>query len=341
MNSRRTARSFDLALVLSLAALPACNPYQNFSGEYWAGPIDATAFPGPYHGELPGPADQGGGTITPAMAFVGGTQIFYYMFPFTADQEGQVDPLALDTSVLSLPKAYVFDADPASGNPFPKSKCKGPENYVFDQRTEAWHADEQGVVFSAIPATGYIPVVTEVPETASGRTCQDIKSKQTLLSQMKDPGGDGKFLAFAEIDPTADVQPNGANGLGPVHTGWYNHFTVTFLEGGYIPTESVQGMTGMDPYTRMVPQTLLAPTAIPGMDDAMNIVAVAGGPGTGWDILDAARGETGYSPVCHVITYTPDDPLNPKTSMADLSPTELASAASATADQGFFFCFQP
>jgi len=340
MNSRRTARNW--ALALSLAALPACNPYQNFSGEYYAGPIDATAFLAPYHGELPGPADQGGGTIAGAMAFAKGQQVVYYMFPFSGAQNSQVDPLALDTTVLSLPKAYVFDADPVMGKPFPAAKCKGPENYTFDQRSEAWRADEQGVIFSTTPTSpDYVPVVQEAPETAAGRTCQDIKSKQTLLSVMKDPGADNNFLAFAIIDPTADVTPHTAFGLGPVREGWYNHFLVTFLDGGYIPTESVPGMMGSDPYTRMTPQTLYAPTAIPGMDANMNPVPVAGGPGMGWDILDAARGQSGYSPVCHVLTYVPDDPLNPKTSTADLSAAELASAGSATADQGFFFCLQP
>jgi hypothetical protein len=336
MNSRRTAVLFSLALI------PACNPYQNFSGEYYAGPIDATAFPAQYHGDLPGPADQGGGTITASNGYTKGSPILYFMFPFSAVQEGQDDPLALDTTMLSLPKAYVFDPDAANGNPFPKAKCTGPANYIFDQRTEAWRADEQGVVFSTTPTDPtYIPVVSEVAVSASGRTCQDIKSKQTLLGAMKDPGVDNHFLAFAIIDPSADVKPNGPNGLGPIKEGWYNHYLITYLEGGYIPTESVQGMGGMDPYTRMVPQTLLTPTVIPGVDDSGNMVAKAGGVGSGWDLLDAARGETGYSPVCHALTYVPDDPLNPKTSIKDLSPTEMASAASATADQGYFFCLQP
>jgi hypothetical protein len=340
MKSRRTARNW--ALALSLAALPACNPYQNFSGEYYAGPIDGTAFPAAYQGELPGPADQGGGTIAASMAFSKGSQIFYFMFPFSDDQLGQVDPLALDSTVLSLPKAYLFDADPTAGNPFPKAKCTGPQNYIFDQRAEAFRADEQGVVFSTTPnSAGYIPVVAEVPETAMGRSCQDIKSKQTLLNVMKDPGTDANFLAFAIIDPTSDVTPHTALGLGPIREGWYNHYLITYLEGGYIPTESVPGMMGGDPYTRMTPQTLYSPTAIPGMDDNMVAVPVAGGPGTGWDILDAARGEAGYSPVCHVLSYVPDDALHPKKSVADLSATELASAGSATADLGFFFCLQP
>ena len=49
----------------------------------------------------------------------------------------------------------------------------------------------------------------------------------------------------------------------------------------------------------------------------------------------------GYTPVCHVVSYVPDDPIHPKKSVADLSDTELASAGSATADQGFVFCLQP
>src|SRR5678815_1400667 len=127
MNSRRTARNW--ALALSVAALPACNPYQNFSGEYYGGPIDGPAFPAQYQGELPGPADQGGGVIAGSLAFSKGNQIVYYKFDFSDDQNSQDDPLALDNTVLSLPKAYVFDADPSLGNPFPKAKCKGPENY--------------------------------------------------------------------------------------------------------------------------------------------------------------------------------------------------------------------
>src|SRR5579859_290832 len=123
MNSRRTARNW--ALALSLAALPACNPYLNFSGEYYAGPVDGTTFPAAYQGKLPGPADQGGGTIAGAAAWVKGQPIVYYMFPFTADQNGQNDPLALDSTVLTLQKGYVFDADPATMNAFPKAKCTG------------------------------------------------------------------------------------------------------------------------------------------------------------------------------------------------------------------------
>jgi hypothetical protein len=327
-------------LALSLAALPACNPYQNFSGEYYAGPVDGTSFPAAYQGALPGPADQGGGTIAGAMAWSKNSQIVYYNFPFTDDQNGQADPLALDSTVLTIQKAYVFDAD-APTNAFPAAKCTGPKNYLFDQRTEAWRADEQGVVFSAVPSAGYIPVVAEDPETMAGRACQSIKSKQTLLADMKDPGPDANFLAFAIIDPTADVTPHTNLGLGPIHEGWYNHYLVVFLDGGYIPVNMVTPAMGGDPYPQMQAQTLYTPTQIPGMDASGTAVPVAGMLGAGFDLLDAARGTTGYSPVCDVKTFVPDDPLNPKHSIADLSAAELASTNSADADQGFIFCFQP
>src|SRR5438105_13560753 len=100
MNSRRTARNW--ALALSLAALPACNPYQNFSGEYYAGPIDGTTFPKAYQGALPGPADQGGGVITPFSASVADMPVNYYSFPLGAGQGadptgmGNDNPLNLD-----------------------------------------------------------------------------------------------------------------------------------------------------------------------------------------------------------------------------------------------------
>lgn len=343
MASRRTGRTLEMALALSLAALPACNPYQNFDGEYFAGAIDATTFAAPYLGELSGPPDQSGGVIAASTGWVGGSEVLFYVFPFNDAQNGQSDPLAL--AEVPTPKAFVFD--PAQGDPFGTPKCVAPKNYVHDQRTEAWRLDEQGVVFESTPSDpDYIPVVAQVPVASNGIKCQDTKSKKNLYERKdvtfdKESDGDGKFAAFAMVDPGADVQPNLANGLGPIHIGWYNHYLVTFLDGGYIPTEDVPGTDMTDPYTKMVAQTIYTPTAIPGMDDDMNVVPVPGSLGSGYDLLDAARGEAGYSPVCHVLAYTPDDPLTPKTSVGELSQTELASAASADADLGYVFCLQP
>src|SRR5258706_11180153 len=99
----------------SLALLPACNPYQNFSGEYYAGAVDGTTFPKAYQGALPGPADQGGGVLSPIDAAVNNNPIFYYTFPLGAGQGadptgmGNDNPLNID--FLTVPSAYVFDPE--------------------------------------------------------------------------------------------------------------------------------------------------------------------------------------------------------------------------------------
>jgi hypothetical protein len=72
------------------------------------------------------------------------------------------------------------------------------------------------------------------------------------------------------------------------------------------------------------------------MNMMMMPAVVAGTFPTGFDIMEAARGDAGYSPVCHVSLYTPDDGMNPKTDIAQLSTAEQASAM----DGGFTYCFQ-
>ncbi len=354
MTSRRTGHfnvstlekvTGAFALALSVAALPACNPYQNFSGEYYAGPIDPTDFAPAYVGVLPGSADQSGGTIAASYGSSSGKTLYYYLFPFSADESSQSDPLSINTGAAPAPKGFVFD--PTMTSPFADpNKCVAPKGYMYDQRTDAYHKDEQGVIFGSIPSDpDYAPVIQETVVTSNGEACQYIKSKKTLISGRKDvmvsDTADGKYLAFAEIDPAANVTPNQADGLGPIHLGWYNQFMIAFIDGGYIPTEDVAPAGTVNAYTRMKAQTLYAPTAIPGLDGSMNPVGVAGGVGTGYDILEAKRGDANYSPVCHVISYQPDDPLHPKTDAADLSDAELQSTGLADSDQGYIFCLQP
>jgi len=331
--------------------LPACNPYQNFdkNSEFYAGPIDATTFPKAYQGALPGPADQGGGTISPNTAFVNGADTFYYLFPLGAgqgaDPDGVLDDAPLTIERLSIPDAYVFDpvAQPANALPSP-GKCAFSKDYRFDQRTEDYRHDEQGVIFTALPTAAYFPIVAEVPVTSNGEACQSILSKAAVKSQRTDitvGKEDGKYLAFAEIDPTADVQPNGANGLGPIHEGFYNKYLVTFIDGGYIPTVDVPAMGMDDAHTDFVTQRVFFPSSVAGVDDMMMPAAVANDIGGGFDILEAARGDAAYSPICEVWTYDPDldaDMLPiARTSVGDLSATEMASAA-ATGD--LVFCLQ-
>jgi hypothetical protein len=329
-----------------LLGMAGCNPYAHFDGEFYAGPIDPTEFQAPYVGDLPGTADQSGGTIHHHEAFVDGKKVVYYLFPFSDGQNSQFDPLAIGTDSAPAPKGFVFD--PMMDSPFADpAMCKAPSNYHFDQRKEAYRKDEQGAIFYILPSNPlYVPVVQENPVHSKGEACQEIKSKQKLLNSgdvTVDPNGDGKYLAFAIIDPGADVTPFGPNGVGPVHFGWYGQFLLAFLDGGYIPTEDIPpAPPDVAPYTRMKAQTLLAPTQIPVLDPGtQTMVPGRGGVGTNWDIVEAGRAGKGYTPVCHVITYTPDDPLHPKKAVADLSATELASAGSAAADQGYVFCFQP
>jgi hypothetical protein len=344
MASRRIR---PLAMALSLAALPACNPYQNFEGEYYAGPIDPTNFAAPYVGTLPGTADQSGGEIDPSTATVKGAPVSYYMFPF-GSAEGTTDSMdPLDVAVAA--DAYVFDPTQSSAFPSP-SKCKAPDHYVFDQRTESYRHDEQGVIFTSLPSSdGYVPVVNEVPVASNGEACQSVLSKSGVTSKRSDitvpSAADGKLLALAVIDPGVNIVGPDLDmpGLGPMRIGFYNHYLVGYVEGGYIPTVDVpEDTANMIPaHTDYKTQELFAPDTIPvTMTDPMTMMDVTmpgmGGLGTGYDILQAARGDADYSPVCHVNIYTPDDPLHPPASIDDLSPAELASAM----DGGFVYCFQ-
>jgi hypothetical protein len=342
--------AFMAAALGSLILLPACNPYQNFSGEYYAGPIDATTFPKAYQGTLPGPADQGGGTIAAIAASVNGNPVLYYQFPLGAgqgaDPAGVLPDNPLNLDFLSIPSAYVFDPQATNALPSP-GKCSFPKDYVFDQRTEAFRHDEQGVIFTSLPTAAYFPIVKEVPVTSNGEGCQTIFSKGAVTSTRTDISlgkADGKLLAFALVDPSADVQPNGPNGLGPIHEGFYNHFLTIFIDGGYVPTVDVpEDTTNMIPaHTELKTQKVYFPSAVAGLDDKMMPAAVPNALGGGFDILEAARGDSAYSPVCEVWTYTPDLDANglpiARTAISDLSQAESASAM-ATGD--LVYCFQP
>jgi hypothetical protein len=329
-----------------LASVPACNPYQNFSGEYFAGAVDATAFAAQYLGELPGPPEQGGGTIAPRDATVNGAPTFYYFFPLAAAQADS--PLTIED--LPIAKAYVFD--PTATSPFPDtSRCKGPENYVYDQQKDNYRKNEQNPIFELLPSSGsYIPIVQQVPVSSNGVTCQDPKSKAAVTSMRTDltvGAPSGKYLAWALIDPGADVQPNLANGLGPIHLGWFNHYLTVFLDGGYIPTVDVPEMGDVPAHTDFRTQQLVFPTTITAIEvDEMTmmetVVPAPGELGAGFDILEAARGDAAYSPICEVFSYDPDVdadglPVELKSSIADLTQTELATLA-PTGD--LVYCFQ-
>ncbi len=243
-------------------------------------------------------------------------------------------------------------------------KCTPPANYVYDERTDAFRLDEQGSVFTALPDnTGmdpgligegliYSPIISEVIVQSNGEPCQDIKSSDQVVARndVTLPGGlnppspgtdnppsgkpDGNFISWAIIDPSADVllpsalfggnQHNPNTGLGPQKWGWFDHYLLAYIDGGYVPTVTmpVMDMKGNPVQTtQLVAQTLLVPTAIPdGMGGSMPNMA----PGSGFDIMQFARGvDAGYSPICHILFFTPADPTNPPTSFQDVTAAML------------------
>ena len=81
------------------------------------------------------------------------------------------------------------------------------------------------------------------------------------------------------------------------------------------------------------------------MTDPMTMMDVTtdepGAQGTGMDILEAARGDAMYSPICEVFTYDPDVDVDghpiAKFSVGDLSAAEMASA---TPTGDLIYCLQ-
>jgi hypothetical protein len=335
-------------VVWGVLLLSGCNPYERRSGEYSAGPVDVSQFPAAYLG-AGGDAKLGGGVFKAADAFVDGNKVGYYAFPFSQAQLAADDPLAIGDA-FATPPAYAFD--PGASDPFPsKPRCTPPASYVYDGQRDGIHYDDQGNVFTALPTdASYVPLVAEVPVQSNGEPCQSIKSSDTLVQSplvvaplQAPPKGsaadalpsgvpDGKLIAWALVDPSAQVLfPDGSvdptTFLGPQKFGWYNHYLTQYLDGGYAPTMG----------TELVAQTLYVPTLVPGtdMNGAPAPVPTMGEPGQGYDLLDAARGSAGYSPICSVMTFVPADPMNPPTSVATIDMTTLMPAPTP-----FIYCLQ-
>jgi hypothetical protein len=336
------------ALLLALSALtPACNPYDR-SGDYYAGPVDPKNFPDPYKGT--GFEESGtNGTIIALTATANDEPVEYFVFPAAASH------LRLKTEVPARdrPNAYVFD--PAGDNPLPAPKCVPPKGYVYDQRRDFVRFDEQGSIFTALPSATYTGIVAEVPVVTNGLPCQAPKSHEDLVDRTdvtfpfglrKPPVGtpppakmignaSGKYLAWVIVDPAADVQlaagPDINTGLGPQRFGWFDHYLLAYIDGGYVPTEQVlvPGMMGNPEQmvTFAKTQILYAPNTIIDEDGMMQMLDPSDPDetfyGHGFDVLEHKRGEPGYSPLCKVLTFTPADPLTPETNAAQIAPTQL------------------
>ena len=269
--------------------------------------------------------------------------------------EGAIDPLRVAgpgtdfrTSLnnpVPVPSVYVFDP-PGNDSPFPAAPlCKAPANYQMDLFRDAYPLNDQWNIFTfppdrfttfpigGLPTWTYRPVVAEVPVQSVSEDCQAIKSERTLLKNT--PGSvnvplgepepdkkvgrlgkpDGKFLAWAMIDPGSgvyrvntknDIFSGGTiNGTSVQKYGWYGQFIVAYIDGGYIPTEDGPVVAGAKT-TRMRTQRLYYPRSPVYKDGADPATAAGGTFGAGYDVLQGNRfgNIEAYSPVCELWTYS-------------------------------------
>jgi hypothetical protein len=361
-----------VAAALLLGSLGACNPYERHSGEYLAGSVDPIKFPTAYLGNPDDNRPQlgtagvgkspGQGTFQYVVGWVAGKPVVYYPLPFNGKQATVSDPLDLNRLKTSL--TYVFDPGKKDA-PQDSDRCAKPTDYQFDRQRDEARYDRQGNIFTALPtdsdpvgSTTYVPIAKEVVVTSAGNPCQDIKSEATLVKRADvqinlKPAPDGvpnalpsgipsgRFLAFAIIDPAADVKPPSVDtcmtltggdvagkckldpvtGLGPRRWGWYQQYLLGYIDGGYIPIDVIQPVGKL----RMGTQNLYYPdtVAIPDPDNPSQTIEGPGDLGLGLDLLDAQRGQDGYSPVCHLYSFTPRDIMNPEKSVADINPSKI------------------
>ena len=339
-NSRRVAGPGTIAaaaLALTTMALGGCTPYENLFGEYKLSAVDPIKFPKPYLGDGGNGKRPGSGSFQYIAGHVNKAPVSYYLLDLHGRQARASDPL--DLAGLNVPLGYVFD--PGSRGPDEdSSRCQGPASYNWDdpetRRLDAVRRDRQGAVFTQLPVdtdpaggTTYVPIVSEVVVTSTALRCQDIKSQATLIERAgvevqlplvppetmlpdDKPTGrpTGRFLAYAIIDPSADVlypesQVKGGHDavdkLGPQRWGWFDKYLLAYLDGGYIPIEPLSPGGKLRART----QRLFYPAKV---WDAESMMLVDGARGVGDDVLEFRRGDEGYSPLCRVFTFEPKNP---------------------------------
>lgn len=364
---------FNVAAFLSLIA---CDPYDSRRGQYNAGPVDPIAFPPENLGvsrtaSFAARYRQGSGRFTGVSSFVSATQrVDYFRFPIPTPtpRPATFNPLAVPASA---PPVYVFDAQP--GRPFTESSCQAPAGYQYDPVRDDVRLDEQGTVFTALPTADYNPsadapitllggtraygpIVNTVRVTTNGLSCQatksfrDVTARSDVTLELGEPNPStgqrlgvpsGQHAAAVIIDPGAPVydslyNPNTPDsgtrtpqGLGLQRWGWYNQFLLAYIEGGDLPTEMVSGRL------QFKPQRLFIPTRVLGAND----MPADAGVGAGYDVMEFARGQDGYSPLCQVVLYETPMPL--RVAMLPKSASEIVAAYSASFKNGdLFYCLQ-
>ena len=350
----------------AIVAVAACDPYAHF-GEHneSLGPVDPVNFPPANLGANGKRLEPGQGVFTEIHAFAGGALVGYFAYPVPA-LPASADPLrVLDNAkpypAVPTPAAYVFDPDADSGAPFPaKSPCAAPAGYAYDRRRDDVRYDETGSIFTALPkatytagvavSSSYVPIVQQLAVTASGQPCQALKSEEQAKATFPDakPGSEPRYLAWLIIDPGAGVYafdaPKGDGGVTLQRWGWYGGYLLAYLDGGYIPTLASEVMAGMatKPVVRMATQKLFYPRSPVTTTDAEGVAHTAPGAiGGGYDVLEAKRGDAGYSPVCEVFTYdtmTTLDAAALPTDVAAITATYGATVQPATTK--YVYCLQ-
>jgi hypothetical protein len=248
----RLHRWFLPVSFIGLTAICGCSPFDRLQGEFNAGSIDPFDFAPPYRTTFGvaanqiasfGPAGcarqiEGSCTIQEFTAYVAGTQVGYFRFPFSPSQITTTTYAPVATNVpngtpygtggnpldvtnflplripgvtgfaIPTPNVYIFDPPfPSNGN------CQPPPGYSFDAFRDAVHFDQQGHIFTLLPSASYgiganpswtyTPVVAEVPVTSNGERCQDIKSEYTVLNR------NGKDVTVPKGQDRPDGSPTG------------------------------------------------------------------------------------------------------------------------------------
>jgi hypothetical protein len=288
------------------------------------GPVDDSSFPVEYRGAgvHVGAPSETGGLISASAAWAHGHAISYYRFSFPGS-DLNVDDLLPPSNGPDAALGYVFD--PAPPSPYPAMPACVPSP---DVPHEGFSRSLQSPIFTRLPsAPDYLPVVAEVPVTSHGEPCQALKSESGLLANDQNAiyfdlasGGspqrgrsDGRYLAWAIIDPYARLADPTGSFDSPAaqaarRVGFWERRTLLYVDGGYLPTNAVTDGSGGPGSLYLTAQTLYYPDTLPPAQQGG--AARPGMPGMGHDVLQFARGDAGYSPLCHVLPFTPLDPTN-------------------------------
>lgn len=283
-----------------------------------------------------------------------------------------------DTTRCSAPKDYVYD----ERTDFVRFDHQAN---VFQQRQVTTGPRRDPPSLPSDP--GYVPIYAEVPVNSNGEDCQSVKSAEGLVASghVDFPNGknaappgvntkpvglaDGKYLAMAIVDPAAQVWspvPDGAGSitlaldpntlLGPQRFGFFDHYLVAYLEGGYVPNTAITAADGttmsvvakamslylpdtfFDPNKMSMPQVIYNPSA--PLSDANTPLAALSmrlpGVIVGTDGKSGRRGDSGYSPICQVHTYKPTGSTY-ATSISQITPLMVDPETNGTT---FIYCLQ-